>query len=299
MTATSPAHTRPDTTMPTPPRPAHRHRLVRTASFWVLLVVLVLIIVAPIVWMGLTSFKTNPEATSIPPTILPDDPTLRAYDDLLGIRGDYPVLRWFLNSLLAATLHMLLVLAVASSAAYALARLQFRGRGLMFGVIVSTLFVPGFVFLIPNYLVIDQVGWLDTIWALVVPGAAGAFGVFFLRQFFVNLPVELEEAAMIDGANQWQIFTRVVLPNSKPALATLAVLAFLTNWNDFIWPIYVLFSPERLTLPAGLRLLQGAYTTDYAVIMAGAFVASVPVLILFVFTQRYVIEGVARSGLKG
>lgn len=291
----SPNH---DTSAPAPERPLHR-TVLRTMSFWLLLIVLALIFVLPIVWMGLTSFKTNPEATAIPPTILPEDPTVRAYDDLMGLDGAYPVLRWFLNSLLAATLHMLLVLTVASSAAYALARLQFRGRGLMFGLIVSTLFIPGFVFLIPNYLVIDQLGWLDTIWALVVPGAAGAFGVFFLRQFFINLPVELEEAAMIDGANQWQIFTRVVLPNSKPALATLAVLAFLTNWNDFIWPIYVLFSPERLTLPAGLRLLQGAYTTDYAVIMAGAFIASVPVLILFTFTQRYVIEGVARSGLKG
>lgn len=273
--------------------------LVRSAVFWTFLLVLTLVFVGPMVWMFLTSIKTNPEATAVPPTVLPDDPTFGAYDGLLRLDGSYPVFRWFLNSLLAATLHMLLVLAVASTAAYALARLQFRLRGLFFVVIVSTLFVPGFVFLLPNYIIIDQLGWLDTVWALVVPGAAGAFGVFFLRQFFAMLPGELEEAALIDGANQWQIFTRVVLPNSKPAIATLAVLSFLTNWNDFIWPIYVLFSPERLTLPAGLRLLQGAYTTDYPVMMAGAFVASVPVLVLFLFTQRYVIEGVSRSGLKG
>ncbi|WP_092625391.1 carbohydrate ABC transporter permease [Jiangella sp. DSM 45060] len=267
--------------------------------FWLFLLVLTVIFVGPIVWMFLTSIKTNPEATAVPPTLLPSSPTFAAYEGLLRLDGAYPVLRWFLNSLLAATLHMVLVLTVASTAAYALARLHFRGRGVLFVVIVSTLFVPGFVFLIPNYLIIDQLGWLDTVWALAVPGAAGAFGVFFLRQFFAMLPGELEEAALIDGANQWQIFTRIVLPNSKPALATLAVLSFLANWNDFIWPIYVLFSPERLTLPAGLKLLQGAYTTDYPVIMAGAFVASVPVLILFLFTQRYVIEGVSRSGLKG
>ncbi|WP_298330531.1 carbohydrate ABC transporter permease [Haloactinopolyspora sp.] len=273
--------------------------LVRSAVFWIFLLVLALVFVGPIVWMFLTSIKTNPEATSIPPTILPDNVTFGAYEDLLHVGGSYPVLRWFLNSLVAATLHMLLVLTVASTAAYALARLEFKLRGLFFVVIISTLFVPGFVFLLPNYIIIDRLGWLDTIWALVVPGAAGAFGVFFLRQFFAMLPGELEEAALIDGANQWQIFTRVVLPNSKPALATLAVLSFLSNWNDFIWPIYVLFSPERLTLPAGLRLLQGAYTTDYPVMMAGAFIASVPVLILFLFTQRYVIEGVSRSGLKG
>ncbi|PSK91270.1 carbohydrate ABC transporter membrane protein 2 (CUT1 family) [Haloactinopolyspora alba] len=293
--------TRPEQEAPTPAPAAGRppRSLVRSAVFWTFLLVLTLVFVGPIVWMLLTSIKTNPEATSVPPTILPEDPTGAAYDGLMRLDGSYPVLRWFLNSLLAATLHMLLVLAVASPAAYALARLQFKLRGLFFVVIVSTLFVPGFVFLLPNYIIIDKLGWLDTIWALVVPGAAGAFGVFFLRQFFAMLPGELEEAALIDGANQWQIFTRVVLPNSKPALATLAVLSFLTNWNDFIWPIYVLFSPERLTLPAGLRLLQGAYTTDYPVIMAGAFVASVPVLVLFLFTQRYVIEGVSRSGLKG
>jgi multiple sugar transport system permease protein len=278
---------------------ARPRSVVRTGMFWALLMLLAVVFVGPILWMFLTSLKTNPEATSVPPTILPEQPTTAAYEGLLRLDGSYPVLRWFYNSLLAATLHMLLVLIVASTAAYALARLRFRFRGVFFAVIVSTLFVPGFIFLMPNYLIIDRLGWLDTIWALVVPGAAGAFGVFFLRQFFAMLPAELEEAALIDGANQWQIFTRVVLPNSKPALATLAVLSFLANWNDFIWPIYVLFSPERLTLPAGLRLLQGAYTTDYPVIMAGAFVASVPVLILFVFTQRYVIEGVSRSGLKG
>ncbi|NDL58736.1 carbohydrate ABC transporter permease [Phytoactinopolyspora mesophila] len=280
-------------------RPVRARSLVRTGSFWALLLVLTVVFVGPILWMFLTSLKTNPEATSVPPTILPEQPTTAAYEGLLRLDGSYPVLRWFFNSLLAATLHMLLVLFVASTAAYALARLRFRFRGVFFAVIVSTLFVPGFIFLMPNYLIIDRLGWLDTIWALVVPGAAGAFGVFFLRQFFAMLPDELEEAALIDGANQWQIFTQVALPNAKPALATLAVLSFLTNWNDFIWPIYVLFSPERLTLPAGLRLLQGAYTTDYPVMMAGAFVASVPVLILFIFTQRYVIEGVARSGLKG
>lgn len=274
-------------------------RLLRSGMFWAFLVVLGVVFVAPVVWMGLTSIKTNPEAASIPPTLWPSAPTGRAYDSLLRLGGDYPVLRWFLNSLLAATLHTLLVLLVASTAAYALARLTFPARRLLFAVIISTMFVPGFVFLIPNYLIIDSLGWLDSVWSLVVPGAAGAFGVFFLRQFFANLPVELEEAAMLDGANQWQIFRRVVLPNSRPALATLAVLSFLGNWNDFVWPIYVLFSPDRLTLPAGLKLLQGAYTTDFPVIMAGAFLASVPAILLFLFTQRYVIEGVARSGLKG
>ena len=123
--------------------------------------------------------------------------------------------------------------------------------------------------------------------------------MFFLRQFFLSLPRELEEAAVLEGANSWQIFTKVILPLSKPALATLAVISFLSNWNDFIWPIYVLFSPENFTLPPGLGILQGAYTINYPVVMAGAALASVPALILFLFAQRYIIEGVSRSGLKG
>ncbi len=184
-------------------------------------------------------------------------------------------------------------------AAYPLARMTFKGRNLIFGMVIATLFVPIFTLLIPNFLIVDRLGWLDTLWALIVPGAASAFGVFFLRQFFSSLPRELEEAALIEGANAWQIFTRVILPLSKPGLATLALISFLTNWNDFLWPIFVLFSGDNLTLPAGLGLLQGAYQTDFPVVMAGAVLASVPAIILFVLAQRHIITGVSRSGLKG
>ena len=169
----------------------------------------------------------------------------------------------------------------------------------MFGLIIATLFIPGIIFLTPNYLMVDRLGWLDTLSAIVVPGAADAFGVFLLRQFFLSLPRELEEAAVLDGAHAFEIFWRIILPLSKPGLVTLLVLSFLQNWNGFIWPLYVLFSPERMTLPPGLAILQGQYTTDYPVLMAGGVIASVPVLILFFFVQRYVIEGVATSGLKG
>ncbi|WP_328989688.1 carbohydrate ABC transporter permease [Kribbella sp. NBC_01245] len=270
-----------------------------SVGFWVLVIALTVVFVAPLVWMGITSFKSVGESQQTPPTIWPEDPTGRAYGEILTTGGQNPVLRWAINSFVAATLHAGLVVLVASMAGYALARMEFRFKKAIFGLIMATLFVPGFVFLMPNYLLMDNLGWLDTLWALVVPGAAGAFGVFFMRQFFLAIPRELEEVAMIDGANAWTVFTRIILPNAKPALATLTVLSFLANWNDFIWPLYVLFSPERLTLPAGLKLLQGAYTTDYPVIMTGATVASVPVLILYIFVQRYVIEGVARSGIKG
>jgi multiple sugar transport system permease protein len=276
-----------------------RGRTARGIAWYTALIGIGLVIAAPLLWMVSTSVKSNDDATTVPPRFLPRELSDEGYRAVLTAESQTPVLRWFLNSLAAASLHAVLVLLVASTAAYALARMTFPGRRVLFGVIVATLFVPPFALLIPNYLIADQLGWLDSLTVLVVPGAASAFGVFFLRQFFLSLPVELEEAAELDGANSLQIFLRVVLPLSRPALATLAVLSFLTNWNDFLWPVYVLFSPDRLTLPPGLNTLQSAYTTDYPVIMAGAVLASVPVLVLFVIAQRHVIEGVSRSGIKG
>lgn len=266
--------------------------------FWVGMVVLSAIFVIPIVWMYVTSFKSLDESRTVPLQLIPQEVTLRAFRFVFS-ESQNPVLSWALNSLIAATAHSILVLVVSSMAAYALARMEFKGRNVIFAVIISTLFVPHFIFLMPNYLMMDRLGWLDTLLALIIPGAAGAFGVFFLRQFFAGIPKELEESALIDGANTWTILVRIILPLSKSALITLAVLSFLANWNDFVWPIFVLFSPERLTLPAGLSTLQGAFATDYPVIMAGATIASVPVLIIYIALQRYIIEGVATSGLKG
>lgn len=271
---------------------------VRRVGRYAVLIGITAVFVTPLVWMLLTSLKTYADAQRDPPSWLPDPFSSYGYDQIVHNTAN-PVLRWFVNSMLAASLHTLLVLATASMAGYALARLRFHGRRLSFALIVGTLFLPPTSLIIPNFVIAERLGWIDTLTVVVVPGAASAFGVFFLRQFFLSIPRELEEAAVLDGANHWAVFTRVLLPLSKPALATLAVLSFLTNWNDFLWPVYVLFSPERLTLPAGLGLLQGAYVTDYPVIMAGAVLASVPVLILFVFAQRHVIQGVSRSGLKG
>jgi len=276
-----------------------RRRLSRTGpGFWVIMVLLALAFVGPLIWMLITAFKSGVEARSVPPTFFPKDPTLSAFQTLFSDKTN-PVLLWLLNSMIAATAHSLLVVLICSMAGYALARMEFPFKKLIFGMIIATLFVPGFIFLMPNFLILNQLGWLDTLWSLIVPGAAGAFGVFFMRQFFTTIPIALEESARIDGANSWRIFFSIVLPNARPALVTLAILSFLTNWNDFIWPIYVLFSPERLTLPVGLSKLQGSYTIDYAVMMAGATIAAVPVLILYIFVQRFVIEGVASSGIKG
>jgi multiple sugar transport system permease protein len=271
---------------------------VRRTTIYGVLILLTIVFVSPLLFMLSTSFKTDVESVSATPTWIPEQPTVEGYRTMLET-AQTPVLRWFLNSLLAATGQAILIVIVASMAAYALARMEFRGRRVLTGMILATLFIPPVSLLIPNYVIVSQLGWLDSLPAVIVPGAAGAFGVFFLRQFFVSLPHELEEAALLDGANRWQIFYKVILPLSKPALATLALLSFLVNWNDFLWPLYVLFSPDRLTLQPGLSTLQSAFSTNYATIMVGGVIASIPVLIMYIIAQRFVIEGVSRSGLKG
>jgi multiple sugar transport system permease protein len=280
-----------------PPR-AQARGGARNVLRYVLLGLLALVIVAPLLFILSTSFKTRAEATGTPPTWIPKHFTLQAYRAVVD-SGETPILRWFLNSMLAAASNALLVVATAALAAYPLARMDFRGKRIVFGAIVATLFIPPVILTIPNYLIVGKLHWLDTLVAVIVPTAASAFGVFFLRQFFLTLPLELEEAAVIDGANRLQVFLKIVLPLSKPALVTLGLLSFLTNYNDFLWPVYVLFSPATQTLPAGLATLQSANAVRYDLLTAGAVIASVPVLLLYVVAQRYIIEGVSRSGLKG
>jgi multiple sugar transport system permease protein len=290
-------------TPPTSPPPADTgsddgsRKLKRILQYGVL-GVLTLLFISPLIYMLSTAFKTTGDAASPDPQWIPENPTTNAFTTIFDNEGT-PVIRWLVNSLLAAGLQSLLIVITAALAAYALARLEFPGKKVIFGVIIGTLFIPPVILLIPNYLITSRLGWLDTLAAVIVPGAAGAFGVFFLRQFFLGLPAELEEAAALDGAGRFRTFLTVVLPLSRPALVTLGMLSFLANWNDFLWPVYVLFSPESQTLPAGLATLQNANAVRYDLLMAGAVIASVPVLILYAAAQRYVVEGVSRAGLKG
>ncbi len=301
MTTTAATTTSPATAAEVRTRTVRRRR--PTGQVWgkallyVVLIIGALMIVLPLLWIFLTSFKTDADAIDNPASPFPNPFSISAYETLTN--GQQPILTWFLNSLAAGALQTVIILITASMGAYALARLEFPGKKIVFGAIVLTLFVPPVIFLIPNYLLVQNFGWLDTIWAITIPGAAGAFGIFFLRQFFINLPPEIEEAARLDGAGDIRIFAQIILPLSRPAIATLAVLSFLSNWNDFLWPVYVLLSPEHQTLQPGLAVLQGAYSTHYAIVMAGAVVASVPVLILFTLAQRHIVESVAASGLKG
>jgi multiple sugar transport system permease protein len=275
--------------------PGERRR--RPWLFYTVLGLLTLVFIAPLVYMASTSFKTPEDAISTTPQWWPAHPTTQAYSRVLSDPAT-PVGRWFLNSMIAATANSLLAVSTATLAGYALARIPFKGRQPLFVLIIATLFLPPVVLLVPNYLTLNYLGWLDTLLAVIVPGAAGAFGVFFMRQFFIGLPKELEESASIDGATRWKAFLTVLLPLARPAIATLILLTFLTNWNDFLWPIYTLFSPEQQTLPAGLSTLQSANSVRYDLLMAGAMISAVPVLILYAFTQRFIVEGIASAGVK-
>jgi multiple sugar transport system permease protein len=274
-------------------------RILTMVLSYAALIALTVLFVSPLIWMLSTAFKTNQEATQLVPTWVPSDPSTEGFSAIINTTEQTPVFRWFLNSMIAALAQATIVVITASMAAYALARLEFRGKRLLTALIISTLFIPPIIFLMPTYLVLDKLQWLDSLLAVIFPGAAGAIGVFLLRQFFLSIPRELEEAAMLDNAGPWKIFFRIILPLSKPALATLFLLAFLTNWNDFLLPLAVLFSPESLTLQPGLGLLQGQYTTSYEIVMAGAVVATVPALLLFALAQRFIIEGVASTGIRG
>jgi multiple sugar transport system permease protein len=270
-----------------------------TAGRIVLYGVLILIgafFLLPLVWMFSTAFK--PFVETLQPTWIPQEPTFENFTSIFN-DPSIPVLRWFVNSLGVATAFTALVVLLDSLAAYAYARMEFPGRNLLFGLLLATLVMPGIMFVVPNYITIARLGWLNSYQGVIAPGLSGIFGVFFLRQFFQSIPRELEEAAYIDGASVWTTFFRVALPLARGAIATLAIITFLTSWNDFLWPLLILNDRELQTLPVGLATIQGQYTFDYGKLMAGAVVTAVPVLILYIFLQRYIIQNVAMTGLKG
>lgn len=265
-------------------------------ALYVVLFALMLFFLAPLFWMLSTAFKPFQEV--LQSNWLPRQPTLENFSNIFS-DPSIPVYRWFINSVGIAAAFTLLSLLIDAMAGYAYARLEFPGRNLIFGLLLATLVMPGLMFLIPNYLTVSRLGWINQYQGVIVPGLAGVFGVFYLRQFFQSLPKELEEAARIDGASTWTIFSRVMLPLSSGALATLGVLQFMGSWNDFLWPLLVLTDRPMQTLPAGLATLQGQYTFDYGKLMAGATVTAIPVLIIYLFLQRYIVESVAMTGLKG
>lgn len=276
----------------------HRRKIINRVIIYLVMSLIALLIVVPMLWMFSTSFKPKAQLFSKELRWIPKTITLENYQKILNNPAT-PIERWFFNSLVVAVAHTVGTLVVASLAAYAYGRLDFPGRKQIFGLMLGTLFLPGIMFLVPNFVTIHRMGLLDSFTGVLLPGFAAVFPVFFMRQFFMSIPKELEEAAYIDGASIFQTFWMIVLPLAKPALATLAVIEFLASWNDFLWPLLVLKARDLQTLQPGLRTLQGAYTSEYALMMAGAVIVAIPVLLLYIFLQRFIVQSVATTGLKG
>jgi multiple sugar transport system permease protein len=279
---------------------ALRAATVRRVLVTGLFLVVAAVWLAPAFWVLATSLKLSENIVRVPPEWIPYPVTLRHYGEVFVSQRTASIGRAFLNSTVVAVASVVLLVLFSAMAAYPLARMRFPGRDLVFGMFVASLMVPGIIGLVPLYLLMQRLGWLSSYQALVIPELATAFGVFLLRQFFLSLPGELEDAARIDGANSWQIFMRILLPLSQPALAALAIFSFRTSWNDFTWPLIAMNRQEMFTLPVALTLLRSAYTSEsYGPIMAGAVVSAVPLLVVFLAANRHIVEGVQLSGLKG
>ena len=266
-------------------------------SAWhLLLMPLALIFVLPLVQMVLTSFMSTAEINQFPPKLIPTSLHLDGYRALLS---QTPVLRWFGNTVIVSTVSVVSHLVLCSAAGYGFARLKFAGRGLAFLVIIATVMIPLQLLMIPTYLMFARIGIVDTLAAAFVPWLASAFGIFLMRQFFLSLPVELEEAALIDGCGTWRTFRSIVLPLARPALATLAIFTLLSSWNDLLWPLIAISDDKVFTLQVGLANFQGTRRTECSQLMAGHVIATAPLIFAFLFAQRKFIATMSFTGLKG
>jgi multiple sugar transport system permease protein len=285
------------TNEPLPSEPRRRRITPGTILLYAVLLLIALFFVLPLLWMLSTALKFE-SAVFTDKGFIPQNLTFDNFARILTTTSDTPVLRWMLNSFVVATAGTLLTVVLTSLSAYAFARIDFPGRGILFALLITTLLLPGVIFLIPQFILVDILGLLNSYPGMILPGLAGVFGVFFMRQFFLGIPIELEEAAYVDGANRIRTFVSVVLPLALPAIATLAVISFLAYWNDYLWPL-IICQGDGCTLPAGLRNFQGSYTAAFGLLMAGATLAAIPVLVIYVFAQRWIVQSVTSSGVKG
>lgn len=267
---------------------------------FVLLVLLALLWAAPLLWMLVSSLKHEWEILDPNITWIPASPTFENYRELVNPARAVSIFKSFKTSLIAASCYTVLVLVTSAFAAFVFARLEFKGRNFLFLVVLSSIMVPSETIMVPLYHLLYKMDALDSYASLVLPGIANAFGVFLLRQFMLSIPKDLEEAAVLDGAGHFYIFLRIIVPLSKPALATLAIFSFITNWNAFLWPLIVISSDEMMTLPMALVQFRSSYASmDYGVVMASVLAAVLLPLLVFLFAQDFIIKGMSRTGLKG
>ncbi len=249
----------------------------------------------PFLWSMSASFKTVETVDAWPPSLIPSPFTLENYRYILG---KLPFVRWLVNSLVIACVVTAANVYLNAMAGYALARMRFPGRRLIFWVIIATMMVPGQVTIVPVFILLSKLGWIDSYWAITVPFLTSAFGVFMMRQFFLTVPRSLEEAATLDGMGPFRTFFKIILPIAKPAMAAQAIFMFLGSWNSFMWPAMLLSTPAMYTLPVGLNSFQGQYYTFWNIVMAGTVFVTIPMVVVFVIFQRYFIQGMATTGIK-
>jgi multiple sugar transport system permease protein len=281
----------------------------RETLYYIVMTLIGVVMILPFLWSVGTSFKPNNEIFSPTLQLLPENPTFEHY---IKAFTDVPFARYFMNSMFLAVIGVLSNLFLGSLAGYAYARLRFRGKQGLFRLQLTSLMVPGVVTIIPTYLILRSfpfvggndwrglggTGLLNSYWAIFLPGAAGTFAVFLMRQFFLTLPTELGEAARIDGCSEFGIFWRVYLPLCQPALATLSLFTFQAGWNAFLWPVIVLTDPEMSTVQMGLQSFSFNHQTDYGPVMAASVVATLPLLFLFLYAQKYFVQGISFTGTK-
>ena len=256
-----------------------------------------LIMIFPFLWMVTSSLMTVPEIFHFPPKFLPSEPQWVNYQDVVK---SMPFFRFIYNTFEISILSTFGLLISSIISAYAFARMNFPGKKLIFSVLLATMMLPGVVTMNPVFLIFKQIGWYNTHLPLIVPSFfGGAYGIFLLRQFIKSLPIELEEAAFIDGANRMEIIFKLVIPNTKPALATLGVFTFMGSWNNLLGPLIYITDYEKMPLTVGLASLIGQYATQYNLLLAGGLISIFPMILLFVFAQRYFVQGVVMSGIKG
>ncbi|MGL6154297.1 MAG: carbohydrate ABC transporter permease [Cetobacterium sp.] len=259
------------------------------------LIIGVIFTLIPFLWMFLTSVKTLGESIQVPPVIIPSEFKWSNYKKVMEIM---PFGSFYYNTVMYTVLRTVGQIILCSMAAYAFARIEFPFRDSIFLMLLAVLMIPGQIFLLPQYIIIQKLGLLNTLGGLLLPGLFSSFGTFLMRQFFMSLPKELEEAAIIDGCNHFQIFYRIMLPLVKPGLVALIIITALASWNQLMWPLIVNTSTDKMTLSAGLASLSGQHGTDYPLAMAGAILGVLPMLIMFIIFQKKFIEGMASTGIK-
>jgi multiple sugar transport system permease protein len=271
-------------------------RHLRRGGVLVLMTAIGVVMFFPFLWMVSSSFKSNQEVLQYPPSLLPHEWHPENYKSVFT---EVPFAKYMLNSFFVAGVVTAIALLTHAMAGYALACLNFRGRQVLFFAIIATMMVPFYSLLVPLLNLSKTLGWVDSYAGLIIPWIPHAFGIFLMRQHFLGFPRELRDAAAVDGAGHLRTFFGIALPTAYPVLAALAIIYFIGNWDRFLWPLIITNSPDKQTVPLGLVQFQGQYSTQWNVLMAGAVVASLPTLMLFVFLQRRIVAGVAMSGIKG